>query len=619
MPETKWLILSVTPGSGCEGSGDTIPRNSAAPRSQRQEQVLLAPIHMGEGRARLLRAWSRARCQDNGAVDPDREKRWAELFEQLDLNKDGRIDVNELRIGLVARGILRSDVEEIVREGDTNHDGQLDFEEFTQCLRTHEKELRLMFRSLDRNNDGHIDLAEIQQSLHNLGVDVSSEQAARILQSMDKDGTMTVDWNEWRDHFLLNPLHNMEDIVHFWKHSLVGESADASHADRVSGNRLQTSRICGRLEMRGNTEYELKQKEIVQNLKLKVRKTGSGAAGKMDKWSWFCGILDLKDGGTAARWVCPGPALGWMFDIGEHLTVPDEFSERERRSGVVWRQLMAGAMAGAVSRTGTAPLDRLKVFLQVHGSSTRRISLWSGLRGMVHEGGVRSLWRGNGTNVLKIAPESAIKFMAYEQIKWLMKGSKDGGSLRVQERFIAGSLAGATAQTIIYPMEVLKTRLTLRKTGQYTGMADCAKQILRKEGVWAFYKGYVPNTLGIIPYAGIDLAVYETLKNAWLQHFCVDTADPGVLVLLACGTVSSTCGQLASYPLALIRTRMQAQASVEGGPQLTMLGQFKHIVSREGVPGLYRGIAPNFLKVIPAVSISYVVYEHMKKVLGVGS
>lgn len=54
-----------------------------------------------------------------------------------------------------------------------------------------------------------------------------------------------------------------------------------------------------------------------------------------------------------------------MFDIGEHLTVPDEFSEKERRSGLVWRQLVAGAMAGAVSRTGTAPLDRLKVFLQV--------------------------------------------------------------------------------------------------------------------------------------------------------------------------------------------------------------------------------------------------------------
>ncbi|XP_068613423.1 mitochondrial adenyl nucleotide antiporter SLC25A23-like [Brachionichthys hirsutus] len=307
-----------------------------------------------------------------------------------------------------------------------------------------------------------------------------------------------------------------------------------------------------------------------------------------------------------------------MFDIGEHLTVPDEFSERERRSGLVWKQLVAGAMAGAVSRTGTAPLDRLKVFLQVHGSKSQGMNLWSGLRGMIKEGGVFSLWRGNGINVLKIAPESAIKFMAYEQIKCLIRGSKEGGSLRVQERFIAGSLAGATAQTIIYPMEVLKTRLTLRTTGQYSGVADCAGKILKVEGAQAFYRGYLPNTVGIIPYAGIDLAVYETLKNAWLQRYCLDSADPGVLVLLGCGTISSTCGQLASYPLALIRTRMQAQVITEGKPKLTMVGQFKYIISHEGVAGLYRGITPNFLKVIPAVSISYVVYERMKKILGVG-
>ncbi|XP_036408412.1 calcium-binding mitochondrial carrier protein SCaMC-3b isoform X2 [Megalops cyprinoides] len=484
---------------------------------------------MGDARTPSCLGWTLARCQETGSADPEREKRWAELFEQLDLNKDGRIDINELRIGLRARGFLRSDVEEqIVREGDTNNDGQLDFEEFTEYLRVHEKRLRLMFRSLDYNDDGCIDLGEIQRSLHSLGVAVSTEQASRILQSMDRDGTLTIDWNEWRDHFLFSPIHNIEDIAHFWKHSL-------------------------------------------------------------------------------------------MLDIGEHLTVPDEFSERERRSGVVWRQLVAGAMAGAVSRTGTAPLDRLKVFLQVHGSRNPRINLWTSVRRMVQEGGIQSLWRGNGINVLKIAPESAIKFMAYEQIKRLMRGDNENVSLRVQERFLAGSLAGATAQTIIYPMEVLKTRLTLRKTGQYSGMADCAKKILCNEGVLAFYRGYVPNTLGIIPYAGIDLAVYETLKNAWLQRYCVDSADPGVLVLLGCGTVSSTCGQLASYPLALVRTRMQAQASVDGAPKLSMLGQFKHIVSQEGVPGLYRGIAPNFLKVIPAVSISYVVYEHMKKALGVGS
>lgn len=60
-------------------------------------------------------------------------------------------------------------------------------------------------------------------------------------------------------------------------------------------------------------------------------------------------------------------------------------------------------------------------------------------------------------------------------------------------------------------------------------------------------------------------------------------------------------------------------ASIEGAPQLTMLALFRNILSREGVLGLYRGIAPNFMKVIPAVSISYVVYENMKQALGVTS
>lgn len=127
------------------------------------------------------------------------------------------------------------------------------------------------------------------------------------------------------------------------------------------------------------------------------------------------------------------------------------------------------------------------------------------------------------------------------QIKRLIGTDKE--TLSVLERFVAGSLAGVIAQSTIYPMEVifqslwlskwtgllqtlrlifalvcicfqvLKTRLALRKTGQYSGISDCAKQIFRKEGLSAFYKGYVPNMLGIIPYAGIDLAVYEVSSH----------------------------------------------------------------------------------------------------------
>lgn len=145
------------------------------------------------------------------------------------------------------------------------------------------------------------------------------------------------------------------------------------------------------------------------------------------------------------------------------------------------------------------------------------------------------------------------------------------------------------------------------------------------EGVSSFYRGYVPNMLGILPYAGIDLAVYETLKRKYLKAHESDSDRPSFLVLLGCGTASSSLGQLCSYPLALVRTRLQAQVvknNAVAGSQMersdrTMVGIFRRIIETEGVPGLYRGLIPNFIKVLPAVSISYAVYEYSSEALGV--
>lgn len=160
---------------------------------------------------------------------------------------------------------------------------------------------------------------------------------------------------------------------------------------------------------------------------------------------------------------------------------------------------------GAVSRTSTAPLDRLKTILQVQPSKQRISDCFTY---MLKEGGWSSLWRGNGINVLKIAPESAIKFMIYEQAKRIIRGNENR-PMSIFERFVgklnnsrilyyffkffnyikcsfcfikAGACAGCIAQSTIYPMEVLKTRLALRKTGQYSGMLDAAKKIYKTEG-----------------------------------------------------------------------------------------------------------------------------------------
>ncbi|XP_036595549.1 solute carrier family 25 member 41 [Trichosurus vulpecula] len=301
-----------------------------------------------------------------------------------------------------------------------------------------------------------------------------------------------------------------------------------------------------------------------------------------------------------------------VLDTGEQLMVPAEVLQ-ETNKAVWWKFLVSGAVAGAVSRTGTAPLDRAKVFMQVYASKTNIMNLLGGMRSMIQEGGISSLWRGNGVNVLKIVPEYAIKFSVFEQSKALLCSQKTPQPF--QEKILASSLAVAISQTLINPMEVLKTRLMLRRTGQYKGLLDCAHQILRHEGARAFYRGYLPNMLGILPYACTDLAIYESLKWVWV-NLGFESNNPSGTVGLLSITLSSTCGQMASYPLTLVRTRMQAQDTVKGSNP-TMRGVFAKILAQQGMAGLYRGVTPTLLKVLPAVGISYMVYEAMKNALGV--
>ena len=301
-----------------------------------------------------------------------------------------------------------------------------------------------------------------------------------------------------------------------------------------------------------------------------------------------------------------------FLDIGEDFLIPDDFSEQEKISGFWWRQLASGAGAGIVSRTCTAPLDRLKVLMQTQSLMERKLKLLEGFRGMLTEGGVLSLWRGNGVNVLKIAPETSIKFYAYETVKSLINENRS--EITVGQRFLAGSIAGFVAQTTIYPLEVVKTRLAIAYNNQYAGLWDCVGRIMSREGVRGFFKGWVPNMLGILPYAGIDLTIYETSKNAYLKRYHPNNqGDPGVFLPVACGTFSCTCGQLCCYPLSLVRTRLQARIT----NKVTMLQIFKEILHSDGVIGLYRGLYPNCLKVIPAVSISYLVYERLRTGLGI--
>ena len=146
------------------------------------------------------------------------------------------------------------------------------------------------------------------------------------------------------------------------------------------------------------------------------------------------------------------------------------------------RIFFAGGIAGAVSRTLTAPLDRIKVLMQAsHGDHT--LNIVSATRKIYVESGVKGFWRGNGVNCLKLFPETAIRFYVYELLRACL--NIDTHHADVMTRFLTGSTAGLVSHTIIYPLEVIKTRVALSGPGVYSGMWDVVRKTVRLEG-WRY-------------------------------------------------------------------------------------------------------------------------------------
>ena len=179
----------------------------------------------------------------------------------------------------------------------------------------------------------------------------------------------------------------------------------------------------------------------------------------------------------------------------------------------------------------------------------------------------------------------------------------DPGNVSASERFVAGGLAGVTAQLSIYPMEVVKTRLAIAAPGATSGIADCARQIVSQGGYRAFYAGVGPSIVGIVPYAAIDLSMNSLLKDYAAQHLQAQKRETSVPVLLGCGMASSGTAAVLTFPLNAIRTKAQAT----GGS----FGSVFNSIRLQGWGAFYRGVVPSLMKVLPATSISYAAYEYL--------
>lgn len=305
------------------------------------------------------------------------------------------------------------------------------------------------------------------------------------------------------------------------------------------------------------------------------------------------------------------------------------------------KYFVAGGISGAFSRSVTAPLDRVKVYLQIQLVQDARATgggrqFWRAVQRIYAVDGLRGFYRGNGLNIVKIVPESAIKFMVFENAKMLVhryEKTQDKNHISLFGRFVSGGVAGLCSQFFIYPIETVKTRVMAQipdvsqshsQAGPSIVWRTCS-DLWRAGGIKMFFRGCVPALIGIVPYAGIDFCVFETLKLSFLRYMSPDRQlaqngelTPGAAVLLSCGMISGAAGVISVYPFSLVRARLQAQGT-PSHPEVysSPWDVVRRTYQRERLAGFYKGLSPTLMKVLPAISLGYLAYEYSKNMLNI--
>lgn len=275
--------------------------------------------------------------------------------------------------------------------------------------------------------------------------------------------------------------------------------------------------------------------------------------------------------------------------------------------------LFAGGIAGMVARTCIAPIERIKILYQINSAKTSDgRGVLAFVRSIHNEGGLLGFWKGNTPAIFRVAPYMATTFFAYEEYKGLLKHIR--GLNDVSKNLCSGGLAGITAVSLTYPLDVVRARLAMQSEGllkgkPYQGMLDALRKIPKEEGIRALYRGMGATNVGVGPYAGIKFASYEALKKWMSTCLGVDERDLPASARVVSGAVAGATAQTFVYPLDVVRRRMQTGVKQYSGA----FAALRTIALEEGISrGLYRGLTLNYLKTLPNVAIYMALYDVLK-------
>jgi solute carrier family 25 (adenine nucleotide translocator) protein 4/5/6/31 len=289
----------------------------------------------------------------------------------------------------------------------------------------------------------------------------------------------------------------------------------------------------------------------------------------------------------------------------------------------------AGGISGAVAKTATAPIERVKLIIQTQDANplikSGQVKRYTGIGDcftrVYSEQGLGAFWRGNFTNVIRYFPTQAFNFAFKDTIKSLFPkySAKTDFGMFFLVNMASGGLAGAGSLCIVYPLDYARTRLASDVgSGQrsFNGLGDCLRKTAAgPSGVLGLYNGFGVSVAGIIPYRGVYFGLFDSLCG--INPFRSDKGLVGLFSKFAIAQFTAIAAGYASYPFDTIRRRLQMQSEKPKDQWLYKgtMDCFTKIMKDEGTAALFKGAGANALRTVGSAMV-LVLYGEIKTMMG---
>lgn len=290
------------------------------------------------------------------------------------------------------------------------------------------------------------------------------------------------------------------------------------------------------------------------------------------------------------------------------------------------KDFIAGGVSAAISKTAVAPIERVKLLLQVQHIS-KQIPEDQRYKGMVDcfvripkEQGFLSYWRGNFANVIRYFPTQALNFAFKDKYKQIFLGGVDKNT-QFGRYFLgnlaSGGAAGATSLCFVYPLDFARTRLAadVGKAGsaerEFTGLGNCLSKIFKADGLGGLYKGFGVSVQGIIIYRAAYFGFYDTARG-----MLPDPKKTPFLVSWGIAQCVTTVAGIVSYPFDTVRRRMMMQSGRAKSEILykSTAHCWATILKTEGSGAFFKGAFSNVLRGTGGALV-LVLYDEIKNLL----